>query len=600
MTMRGNPDSLAMESRAMRGDRLYDAERGAVLLVLLFALLMGGLAGWLSLARPPLNHARNTTEALAVAKASLLGYAMIYPETHAARQGFVPGHLPCPDMGSALPGQEGTEAGVCGAKGVSVLGHFPWRSLGVAPLRDASQECLWYLVSGHHKANPKADLLNGDTPGLIEIVASDGVTVVESEAVAVLLAPGAPLSGQQRRYREGVASECRLDHDARQYLEELAGIDNAAPNVATEARTRVVLADDGALANDRLLWVSRAEWQAALSGRLAPDIFFAEDFPVEADVFPVEPLAMAQRLALCLAAFGNASDLSRLPFAAWLARGNAPPDTFNFKYMNDRMNNLAGRPPYSVGASLSAMRSSGSEGAWGAWGSTLDFSACPPTNAEHSGCRLLVPVRCPVFRPVAGPGDGGSDVLQNSHNGWWDKWKDHFFYAVAPGFAPAGVAADLHTENCGTRPDDCLWVAGRPFAAVILFAGTALPGQTRVGSGRTQAANYLEGINADSLQNGGNRFDWTGNDQMACLERGLDGNFRVVANCGRADCRARAASWLACVRQGGNEGSCSAPQTVFQGCACLDAALAWQGAGCAAQPSTPVCRRQLAQLARCG
>ncbi|MDR0233765.1 MAG: hypothetical protein LBI31_03040, partial [Zoogloeaceae bacterium] len=197
-------------------------QSGAVLLLMLLLLTLGALA-WSLSAEPP-RRDLGTAETLATAKEVLLGYAAFYPDARDNRKGFVPGHLPCPDMDESL-GYEGVESGNCGIKGISALGHFPWRSLGVPPPRDSEAECLWYLVSGNHKAEPKADLLYPDTAGLIEIVSVDGKTAIAKEVVAVLFAPGKPLPGQARQHRtsaDGKESECRRDYDASRYLEHAA------------------------------------------------------------------------------------------------------------------------------------------------------------------------------------------------------------------------------------------------------------------------------------------------------------------------------------------------------------------------------------------
>ncbi|MDR1351416.1 MAG: hypothetical protein LBJ59_11715, partial [Zoogloeaceae bacterium] len=250
-------------------------QSGAAALALLLLLILGAL-GWFlrSSSAQTLKSGRDaqSAEALFLAKEALLGYALAYPEGGAGRKGLVPGHLPCPDTGNTLE-HEGAESGTCGGKGVSVIGHFPWRSLGVPPPRDGGGECLWYAVSGNYKANPKADLLNPDTAGLIKIMASDGHTVLADEVVAVLFAPGAPLDGQSRQYLKG---ECRWDYAAHAFLDGFAGIANNAPNMAAEGESRFIVADAPANFNDRLLWITRDELFSQVRARLPVDALFAE------------------------------------------------------------------------------------------------------------------------------------------------------------------------------------------------------------------------------------------------------------------------------------------------------------------------------------
>jgi hypothetical protein len=285
-------------------------QSGAAALVLLLLLMLGAL-GWFlrSTSAQTLKAARDarSSAALFQAKEALLGYALAYPESRPERHRLVPGHLPCPDTGSALE-NEGVESGACGSKGVSAIGHFPWRSLGMPPLRDGSGECLWYAVSGNYKANPKADLLNPDTAGLIRIVAADGHTVLADEVVAVLFAPGEPQEGQARQYAKG---ECRWDYDAGAFLDAFAGIANSAPNNAAEGESRFIVAEGQAGFNDRLLWITRDELFLHLRARLAADALFAEESPDATDA-----PALTQRVAACLMRFGEQNAHRRLPWAS--------------------------------------------------------------------------------------------------------------------------------------------------------------------------------------------------------------------------------------------------------------------------------------------
>ncbi|GHT96469.1 hypothetical protein AGMMS49545_21510 [Betaproteobacteria bacterium] len=488
---------------------------GAALLVVLLILILGGLGWFLQQAPAPAiiksERDQATAQAMAKAKEALLGYAAYYPESNSnppdtphPRKGFVPGHLPCPDTGNALE-NEGAEAGTCEGKGISVIGHFPWRSLGAPPPRDGEGECLWYAVSGNHKANPKADLLNPDSDALLTIVTADG-TVLAEQVVAVLFSPGAPLPGQQRAYTKG---ECRWDYDASRFLDTLNGVNNSAPNAASEGISRFIIADANATFNDRLLWITRDELFARVEARMPPDALFAEHYPDNADA-----LALTQRVATCLMRFGEdkGNTHHRLPWAAPPNLTAAAPETFHFDRFADANHLLAGRAPYSVSRSQEILQ-----------GALL--SACPASNRTHSACRLLVKDACPDFLPVAGRPDNGD--LYNSHNGWWDKWKDHLFYVVAPGFAPKDAAA----ADCAATPDECLQVGGHLYAAAVIFAGAPLAGQTRQGaSAKMQIANYLEGENLITLQSGGKKLERAGNDRIACIAYHAE-KFSLVPNC---------------------------------------------------------------------
>jgi hypothetical protein len=554
-------------------------QSGAAALVLLLLLILGTL-GWFLRAHSAqtLKNERDarSAEALFRAKEALLGYAVAYPESRLERRRFVPGHLPCPDTGNTLE-NEGAESGTCGGKGVSVIGHFPWRSLGVPPPRDGGGECLWYAVSGNYKASPKADLLNPDTAGLIKIMAADGHTPLADEVVAVLFAPGAPLGTQARQYTKG---ECRWDYAAAAFLDTFKGVANGTPNDAAEGESRFIVAEAQADFNDRLLWITRDELFAHVRARLPADALFAESLPDTEDT-----LALTQRVAACLMRFGDSNTRKRLPWASPLNMGSSAPDTFHYEKFYDKENLLAGRAPYAVARSRHVL------------GSSLgDWTGCAANSQSAVACRLLIAERCADFAPVA----GGGDSLRNSKDGWWDKWKDHLFYVVAPGFAPA----DAPAADCAVTPEKCLRVNGVAYAAAVIFAGEVLAGQTRATrANRMLAANYLEGANALTLQNGGQTLELAGNDQIACIA-GPDAahpGFRLVANCGRQDCQQRTEALRLCLENAGND--CAALRSALEGCACRGAADTLLSAQCrdeAIASARPfACRSALADLRAC-
>ena len=102
-------------------------QRGAALIVavVLFALI--GVTAILAVARGTDSEAekeRRTTDALAQAKAALIGFASGVALTGAER----PGDLPCPDMdndGSADPPDSPCPTAA------NRLGRLPWRTLGL-------------------------------------------------------------------------------------------------------------------------------------------------------------------------------------------------------------------------------------------------------------------------------------------------------------------------------------------------------------------------------------------------------------------------------------------------------------------------------------
>jgi len=162
-------------------------ERGAALLALAAAMVVGttwALVSAFGLAGRSAAQTAHNARVLAEAKAALIAWVA----ANALEPGEEnPGRLPCPqawgDVGSA---NEGRAAASC----AHPTGWLPWRTLGLPEMRDASGRQLWYVVSpGWHLPKSTAALsINSDTPGQLTL---DG-----RPAIALIIAPGAPLSGK--------------------------------------------------------------------------------------------------------------------------------------------------------------------------------------------------------------------------------------------------------------------------------------------------------------------------------------------------------------------------------------------------------------------
>lgn len=417
-----------------------------------------------------------TARALAQAKAALIGYAVTYSDTH---PGEVPGYLPCPDIDGS--NGEGSSPLNCGAKNISQLGHFPWKSLKLPPLRDGYNECLWYAVSGTYKNTPQTDLMNWDTNGQFQMYAADGVTRLDSAddaVIAVILAPGMTLAGQAR---SGVDSnKCGTHYTAASFLEGDAAhnLNNAEVSAGRFVQGNYPL--NGV--NDQLLFITRQELWTAIRQR--------------AD-FNLALTQLMQRVAECLADYGNNNVDSRnlsLPWPAEMVP--ATPDYGQNSKYNDTKNLYVGRVPYDVGTSSSAsnhkIKSKG-------------------TLMTNNG------LQCPHY--AANP---GSDALAWAYP-WWNNWKDHLFYAISKAYKPV---------NSPTLPcvSDCLKVNGTgDFAAMVLFADSPLPGvmrasQTSNNAERGVISLYLEGRNAGNFTVADGQSDFelatpndTFNDQLYCI-----------------------------------------------------------------------------------
>lgn len=213
------------------------------------AYLVSGFAPELTEAR----RERQTQEALVQAREALIGYALKYRESQPDR---MYGYLPLPDLGTSRNNNVGCLLEGCDANtftgiafdangiGPSVIGRFPWRTLGTEPLRDGHSECLWLIVSSlhsriHASSPPYLPPMNWDTPGQFDIVVANGGAALVSalasphaRPVAVIFSPGPPLAGQNRNpSATDDVTACGGNYDAINYLDPvnaaaLGGITN--------------------------------------------------------------------------------------------------------------------------------------------------------------------------------------------------------------------------------------------------------------------------------------------------------------------------------------------------------------------------------------
>ncbi|MGE5385607.1 MAG: hypothetical protein ACM3SV_06955 [Betaproteobacteria bacterium] len=233
-------------------------QRGAALLVIL--LIVGALAAYFAISALNSGQAerdQQTANTLAKAKEALIGFAATYRDLH-ANQVF--GYLPCPDAANA-----GTAPGACGAASVSEVGHLPWNTLGLPPLRDSGGECLWYIVSGTTKDNPRFPPtnpsfvpFNWDTVG--QLIIQDAATPTpvtlagatpHERPLAILLAPRTAIGGQTR---PGPASECGGSTVAAAYLES-AAVSTTAGAISTITLSTSDSVKNGTN-NDLGLWIT--------------------------------------------------------------------------------------------------------------------------------------------------------------------------------------------------------------------------------------------------------------------------------------------------------------------------------------------------------
>lgn len=447
-------------------------QNGVALLMMLMVLLMGTLFLLpLTSARLDAERDKLTATSLAQAKQALIAYAVSYGDKHPNK---VPGYLPCPETAiPATPANEGSAEGSCDAKNISVIGKFPWKTLGLEPLRDGYGECLWYAVSGTYKNNPATDMMNWDTNGLLSILSPDGSGFIvgasaDDRGAAVIFAPG-PITGNQNRSPVANAAICRGNYSASNYLEASGAANNAIVSAIANAVSVFVSAGHNEV-NDRFLVITPQEIFAAIEKR--------SDFSAMLGGF-------TQKIGNCVAAYGSknaggASD-KRLPWPAPIVLADY---LANAGY-DDESDRLSGRLPYRVNDSKAR------------------------TANGMTASNLVTGANCP------GPWSALDDE-------WYKNWKDHLFYALGGAFGPDAATPSI----C----PNCLSADGiGPYAAVVLFAGKRLSGQKRISlADKALIANYLEDRNSTNDPNASGASDYKSapatpgfNDLIYCIDSEL-------------------------------------------------------------------------------
>ena len=203
-----------------------------------------------------LSNAREerSMSALLKAKSALIAYAASEQwQAYKGQSTNQPGALPCPDQ------DDDGDADCIGpgiTNSISLIGRLPWKTVGTEDLRDASGERLWYAVSRNFRKLSGVTVVNSDTPGQLSIVG----TTTASNVVAVVLAPGQVVQGQDRTGGHNSPSS---------YLEGFSANDNVNYVFTTNALPSDAL-------NDRLVAITQADLMAAVepavSARVERDV----------------------------------------------------------------------------------------------------------------------------------------------------------------------------------------------------------------------------------------------------------------------------------------------------------------------------------------
>lgn len=466
-------------------DRFPQRQRGAALLLIMLAVLVAGTAVLVSkLTSSNLNSLKlgKTQDSLAMSRQALLDYAAVQPDLALGQAAS----LPCPDINDALGLAEGVaHTANCGATGTTVMGRFPWRTLGVEPPKDGSATCLWYVVSGGWKdAGPTtAAMINSDSNGQLQLWGVEAANVIEGNQpderpVAMLIAPMMPLQGQQRS--ADASRQCSDSFAAGNFLDTDSGsgiANSSLGGTADGIDVFAVVAGTSETHNDRIATISRADLEAVLTMRA--------DFETGLD-------ALGITLAQCLADYArrNAGGLNdkRLPWPAPMALADYRVDGM---YDDVNVGVISGRLPDLVNDS--------------------NVLTGNPTSNALGACDSATVVAWT-------PG------MQNL----WRNWKDHFFYVIAESHAPDAATPSV-CSNCLTVN------GGGQYVGVVMFANSRLTALAQLRNApptdidtRSDIDNYLEEANAAGFPYAGGGLDLvsqaastTFNDRLYCIDETL-------------------------------------------------------------------------------
>ena len=466
-------------------------QQGAALLLLMLAVILATSTVLLAnLDRDEIRTRKlaDTQQALAAARTALIEYALINPDINPGRAHS----LPCPDIddsGGFADGEAHTSA--CAARGVTVAGRLPWRTLGIPAPRDAAAACLWYVVSGSHKdaAGETAEMINADSNGQLQLFGIDAGRIIagqsaDSRPIAMVIAAMRPLAGQVRPGYDA-SRQCVAGADPIDYLDTDAAssIGNAVQSGVVDAVD--VLAVSAAYRvnhNDQVLSITRAD----IERRVTASTDFAEKMR-----------ALGLAAAACVANYGTQNSGGpgdrRLPWPAPLAMADYRPDS---AYNDADSGFFTGRLP--------------------------DIADDSNATTGNPVARMLTDcdsVSVPAWTP---------EMLAR-----WRNWKDHFFYAVAESHTP--------TATVPSTCSGCLSVNGAgQYAAVLAFANSRLPGTGQVRNApptdadtKSVIGNYLESTNASNFPGTGLATDFVSvaasgsfNDLLFCVDEQL-----LVAEC---------------------------------------------------------------------
>jgi hypothetical protein len=451
--------------------RTHNSQTGFALLIFIVVLLgIAGVVGTNLIQSKTKNvyikKIDHDQAVLARAKQALLSYAVHYHNSTQPYKLFDMGRLPCPDYTFAGITEEGMQDGACGTRQANDSGLLPWKTLEIEALRDSSGECLWYVVSGDYKMSPRADMLNEDSNGLINVVDENAQSYHGNAAgdrpIALIIAPGPALDGQDRTPVDNNMRHCRGGYDEGDYLESDGSVDYSVnhSNTADKIWTYIYGSAAGGLENqdynDRMVWITRSEyWDAVKAQR-----------DLNATDTNKDINKLTKSMAQCVARYGNDSENGKhwLPWPAEIDMAEYRDDN---SYIDQDFSGspsprkLMGRFPFDI----------------------------ENTNDNESGSQSTV-----MKDFISGTG-----CLTNDQLSLWTNWKDHFFYVVSEGFEMVHGDNDSDfKDRCNS--DKCVKVAdgtSDEIAAIVFYSDSVTGGQIRDydpvdADEKDKISNYLE------------------------------------------------------------------------------------------------------------
>lgn len=370
-----------------------------------------------------------TRTSLLEAKEALLSYAV---EFLAVNDMGAMARLPCPDVSNSW-NFEGSQDPTCGDKGANSLGLFPFKTVGLGKLEDGNGQCLWYAVSGSYKNSPDMDLVNWDTNGMLTVEDENGNLKHSSDPseypIAVLIAPGAVISGQDRT-PDAAQPLCGGNFNRSNYLESGSNLDYSTyttddvGNVWSFLDASLSSSLKNSDSNDQIVYITRKE--------LWDRIKKTKQLSTNSATSPIKDLT--NQLAECLIEYGDVSPANQqLIFAGKLVLPSYE-EKANYK---DKTGRLFGRFPQNIHKSNHF------------YGLKL----------SHTAEKLFV---------ISSGGNGFCETKTGLDPSLWENWKDHFFVVIAKDFAPD--SAIPFSSRCTSYPgSNCLNINGRTNVAAIIF-----------------------------------------------------------------------------------------------------------------------------------